>query len=130
MLQGLNNRQHFLVVDLIVPFHRREGFREECDGMPLSVIWIFLRQDSSSSKIQAVCFNAIRSGVIWKCQNQSQGYSIPSDIEGQLLLGGPFKYGVCFSQIKKKGSSNVRKSFYKSPVEIDKPQERLDFLFV
>ena len=52
-----------------------------------------------------------------------------SPLEGWLLLRGPFKYRVCFSQIEK-GLSNMWKSFYESLVEVDKPQEWLDFLFV
>ena len=71
----------------------------------------------------------IKSRVIRKHQNWSWGDSIPKCIKGWLLLRSPFKCGVGFSQVKQR-SSDVWESFYEPPIEVDEPQEWLDFLFI
>ena len=129
LFECLDNCQHFFVMDFVIPFHQREGFRQESNGMPLSVFQILLRQDSPGSKIWAVCLHTVRSRVIWKHQNWIQGDSILKCIKGWLLLGSPFKCGVGFSQVEQR-SSDVWESFYEPPIEVDEPQEWLDFLLL
>ena len=46
VLEAQHDREHFLVVDLVVALRVRHGLRVVCDGMPLSVI-LQLRQYST-----------------------------------------------------------------------------------
>jgi len=58
LLGGSDDRQHLLVMDLIVPLNGGEGLGEESDQVPLFVFWRHLGEDSTLCEVGAVGFNA------------------------------------------------------------------------
>src|SRR5882672_6796168 len=64
VLQSSDDRQHFLVVDLVVPFHCTEAFGIVSDRVPLVILWRLLRQDCSSGKVGAVSFDFATGAIL------------------------------------------------------------------
>ena len=53
----MDNGQHFLVVDFVIPFYKGQGFTIERYGMLFPVLCQQLGQDCFCSKVRAVHFN-------------------------------------------------------------------------
>src|SRR5262245_28092288 len=92
LLQGPDNREHLLVVDLIVPFDRGEGLAIERDRMPFVGFRRWLREDSTSRKVGAVRFNPKRGGVVGRGKDGGRGDGLLESIEGLLLVGRPLPF--------------------------------------
>src|ERR1700759_95726 len=51
-----NNSEHFLVVNLVIPFYRAQSTRVKSNWMPLIIFRGLLRQNCTSGKIGTVAF--------------------------------------------------------------------------
>jgi len=58
LLEGSDDRQHLLVMDLIVSLDGGQGFGEEGDRVPLFVFRRYLGEDRNRRKVGTVGFNA------------------------------------------------------------------------
>ncbi|KAG6867551.1 hypothetical protein C0993_001318, partial [Termitomyces sp. T159_Od127] len=65
-LEGLDDGQHFLVMDLVVVLYHVQAFRIEGYWMPLPIIPGLLKSNSSSGKIRAVGFHVKGGVIIWE----------------------------------------------------------------
>ena len=54
VVQGMDDSEQFLIIDIIVSFSRGKCLRKVCTGMEVSVI-ILLHEDSSAGKERGVC---------------------------------------------------------------------------
>jgi len=71
LLEGSDDCQHLLVVDLIVPFDGGQGLGEEGDRVPLFVFRGYLGEDRTCRKVGAVGFDAERFGRVGRNEDRS-----------------------------------------------------------
>ena len=69
----MDDCQHLLVVDLIVPLDRGEGFGEESDQVPLFVFQGHLGKDGTCCKVGAIGFDAEGFGPVGRDEDWSGG---------------------------------------------------------
>ena len=81
ILQSLDDRQHLLVMDLIVPLHGIDAFGVVSDRMPLVILRRLLREDCPGGKVRAVSFDLEGSGLVWEHQNQSGDHVSPNGLK-------------------------------------------------
>jgi len=60
LFQYADNSKHLLVMDLIVLFHRRQGFAVEGHWVPFLLSGQLLRKDSFGSEVRAVSLDAVK----------------------------------------------------------------------
>ena len=72
LLEGSDDCQHLLVVDLIVPFDGGQGLGEEGDRVPLFVFRRYLGEDRTCRKVGTVGFDAEGSGQVGRDEDQSR----------------------------------------------------------
>jgi len=58
LFQCVDNSEHFLVMDLVIPFHRRQGFAVEGHWVPFLFSGQLLRKDSSRGKVKTISLDA------------------------------------------------------------------------
>jgi len=58
LLQCTNDSEHLFVMDLVVPFHQRQGFAVESHWLPLLFSEESLGEDGSGGKVRTVGLNA------------------------------------------------------------------------
>jgi len=71
LLEGSDDRQHLLVVDLIVLLNRGQGLGEEGDQVPLFVFRKYLEEDRTSRKVGTVGFDAEEFGWVGRDEDRS-----------------------------------------------------------
>ena len=71
LLEGLDNCQHLLVVDLVVPLNGGQGLGEESDRVPLFVCRRYLGEDRTCCKVGAVSFDAEGFGRVRRDEDWS-----------------------------------------------------------
>jgi len=71
LLEGSDDCQHLLVVDLIVPLDRGQGLGEEGDQVPLFVFRGYLGEDRTRRKVGTVSFNAEGFGRVGRDEDRS-----------------------------------------------------------
>jgi len=71
LLEGLDDRQHLLVVDLIVPLDGGQGLGEEGDRVPLFVFQRYLGEDRTRCKVGTVGFDAEGFGWVGRDEDWS-----------------------------------------------------------
>jgi len=54
LFQHMDDSEHLFVMDLVVPFHQRQGFAVEGHWMLFLLSGQLLREDSSEGKVEAV----------------------------------------------------------------------------
>jgi len=72
LLEGSDDRQHLLVVDLIVPLDGGQRFGEEGDWVPLFVFRGYLGEDRTHRKVGAVGFDAEGFGLVGRDEDWSR----------------------------------------------------------
>jgi len=72
LLEGSDDRQHLLVVDLIVPLDGGQGLGEEHDWVPLFVFRGYLGEDRTRCKVGAVGFDAEGFGRVRRDEDWSR----------------------------------------------------------
>ena len=73
LLESSDDRQHLLVVDLIVPLNGGERLGEEGDWVPLSILRRYLREDSTRREVGAISFDMEGCGRVGRDKNWSRG---------------------------------------------------------
>ena len=102
LLQGLDDGEHLLVMDLVVVFHQGQGFGEEGDWVPLSIFGRDLREDSSSCKVGTVRFNAERLGGVQGDEDGGRCDILLELIESRLLVCSPMPFHVVLSKVEER----------------------------
>ncbi|KAG6892832.1 hypothetical protein C0993_002772, partial [Termitomyces sp. T159_Od127] len=83
--KGLDDGQHFLVVDLVVVLYCIQAFGVEGHWMLLPIIPGLLRQDGPGGKVRAVCFHLEGRIVVWEEENRPRGDCALESIKSSLL---------------------------------------------
>jgi len=71
LLEGSDDCQHLLVMDLVVPFDGGQGLGEEGDRVPLFVFQGYLGEDRTCCKVRAVSFDAEGFGRVGRDEDRS-----------------------------------------------------------
>ncbi len=71
LLEGSDNHQHLLVMDLIVPFDGGQGFGEESNWVPFFVFRGHLGEDHTCCKVGAISFDAEEFGQVRRDEDWS-----------------------------------------------------------
>ena len=82
LFHGADDGEHLLIVDLVVPFHRRQGFRQERNRMPVPILWVLLGQNCACYKVQTISFNPEGPGVVQRCKDWSGGNQALKSVKG------------------------------------------------
>ena len=72
LLEGLDDHQHLLVVDLIVPLDGGQGLGEEGDRVPLFVFRRYLGEDRTRRNVGTVSFDAEGFGRVGRDEDRSR----------------------------------------------------------
>ncbi|KIM83337.1 hypothetical protein PILCRDRAFT_69665, partial [Piloderma croceum F 1598] len=123
IFQSSDDRQHFLVVDLIVPLHGIETFGVVSNWMPLLIL------RGLFGKVGAISLNLEGSGLIWEHQNWSGDHASPNGLKCCFLHFPPLPCGVLPCKVKH-WAGEVQESLNEAAVEIGKAQEGLNLLVV
>jgi len=129
LLEGLDDCQHLLVVDLVVPYDRGHGLGEEGDRVPLFVFRGYLGEDRTCCKVGAVGFDA--EGFGWVGRNEDQSRSDTSLQSSECgALGFPTApTGIVSGQVKERVGM-FREVLDEPSVEVGESEEGLHFLLV
>jgi len=60
LFQCMDDSEHLLVMDLIVPFHQRQGFAIKGHRVPFLLPGQLLRKNGFGSKVRAVSLNVVK----------------------------------------------------------------------
>ena len=103
--EGKNDGKEFSVVDVIILFYKREGFREVGTGVRVA-IGVLLHENSSHSKERCVSHEEKGFGCIGDGEDRSSGEELSEGVECALLKRtlGP---GLVFFGEGGEGSDNV-----------------------
>ena len=82
LLERTDNGEHFLVVDHVVAFNRRERFGEERDGVLFLIDRRDLGQDGTGSKVRAVSLDAEGFSRVRRDKNRGRGDAVLEAVEG------------------------------------------------
>ncbi len=129
LLQGSNNGEHLLVVDLIVAFDRRQGLRHEGDWVPFSVICWDLREDGSAHEVRAVSFDSKWLCRVWRDEDRCRGDTFLQSIEGSSFSSTPAPFCILPGQVEK-WSSMFGEALDEPSIEVSESQEGLHFLLI
>jgi len=129
LLEGSDDCQHLLVVDLIVPLYRGEGFGKESDWVPLFVFWGHLGEDHTRCKVGAVSFNAEGFGWVGRYEDQSGGDTSLQPSECDALSFSPVPTGIVSGQVEERAGV-FREVSNEPSVEVGEPEEGLHFLLI
>jgi len=129
LLEGSDDCQHLLVMDLVVPFDRGQGLGEEGDQVPLFVFRGYLGEDRTCCKVGAVGFDA--EGFGWVRRDEDQGRSDTSlqPSECGALSFSPVPIGIVSGQVEERVGM-FREVSDEPSVEFDESEEGLHFLLV
>jgi len=102
LLEGSDDCQHLLVVDLIVPFNGREGLGEESDRVPL---FVYLGEDRTRCKVGAVGFNAEGFGWVGQDEDWSRSDTSLQPSKCSALGFSPAPTGTVSGQVEEQAGA-------------------------
>ncbi|KAG6894983.1 hypothetical protein C0992_003658 [Termitomyces sp. T32_za158] len=129
LLQGPDDGQHLIVVNLVIVFHGIEAFGVEGHRVPLLVLRGLLRQDCTSCEVRAVGLDAERTVVVGEDEDRLGGDGRLQSIKSPLLCIPPGPSYVLSSEVKQQPCV-VGEVLDEPLVEVGEPQEGLYFLLV
>lgn len=104
--------------------NRCERLAEEYYRVPLAICLRFLRQHSSSSKVQAIHFYPKRHKSVRESQDGYRSNGSLQGVENILLVGAPCLVNIGPSEVKKE-ICYIQKSMNKFLVKIGKSEKNL-----
>jgi len=120
-LEGADDSEEFLIVDVVVKFRRLHGFGKERDRVPsIKEIWLF--EDCAKGVVTGVCDDTERTGGIREGEDWGNGKGVDEGAKGGFLGGGPSK-GDVFLGEGEQGMGNLGVVFDKTSIEVAKTQE-------
>ena len=119
LFQYTDDSEHFLVMNLVIPLHWRQGLAVKGYQVPLLFSGQLLRKDGSGGEVRTVSLNAEGLQVLWRYQDQNSGHRHLETFEGSLLFGIPVPSLVRTREVKE-GSGYSREISDKVMVEVDK----------
>ncbi|KAG6875329.1 hypothetical protein C0992_004300 [Termitomyces sp. T32_za158] len=129
LLQGPDNGQYLLVVDLVIALHSVEAFGVKGHGVPLLVLWGLLEQDYTSHKIGAVGLNMEGMVIVGEDEDRLGGDGGLEGIKGPLLHVPSGLSHILSGEVKQRPCM-VGKVLDELLVEVGEPQEGLYLLLV
>jgi len=129
LLEGSDDCQHLLVMDLVVPFDGGQGLGEEGDQVPLFVFRGYLGEDRTCRKVGAVGFDV--EGFGWVGRNEDWGGSDTSlqSSECGALSFPPAPTGIVSGQVEERAGV-FQEVLDELSVEVGESEEGLHFLLV
>jgi len=129
LLEGSDDCQHLLVVDLIVPFDRGQGLGEEGNWVPLFVFRGYLGEDCTHRKVGAVGFDAEGFGQVGRDEDRSGSDTSLQPSECGALGFPPVPTGTVSGQVEEQAGV-FREVSDELSVEVGESEEGLHFLLV
>jgi len=128
LLEGLDDCQHLLVVDLVVPFNGGQGFGEEGNQVPLLVFRGYLGEDHTRCKVGAVGFDVEGSGRVGRDEDRSGSDTSLQPSECSALGLSPMPTKIVSGQVKERAGV-FREVSDEPSVEVGESEEGL-YLFL
>jgi len=100
LFQCADDSKHLFVVNLVIPFHWRQGFAIEGHRVPFLLSRWLLREDSSRGEVGAVSLDAEGFRILRQYQDWSSGHRCFETFKGFLFLGVPVPGLVGASEVK------------------------------
>src|ERR1700677_4217733 len=91
VLKATHDREHFAVIDLVIPFDFIEGLGNEGAGIPLLVV-LENTENASSSEARRVSFNPEGFSGIRIVKDRLRGKTILEIIERQFFVFAPLPF--------------------------------------
>ena len=82
----MDDGQHLIVMDLIVPLNQAQALGKECNWVPHSILQRLLGDGHSSCHILCISFYMVHLGVVQKGQHWSSGDELLQLAKGFLFL--------------------------------------------
>ena len=124
--QGKNDYQEFMVIDVIIPFCSREGFREVSTGMEIARS-IRLHRDCTSCEERGIWHEQEGAQEIRDAKDRSRQENGIQGVES-FLLGLSPRPRVVFMSEKDNGCNNVGVVGNELVIEVCKSEEGVDSL--
>jgi len=102
LLEGSDDCQHLLVVDLVVPFNGGQGLGEEGDQVQLFVFRGYLGEDCTCRKVRAVSFDAEGFGQVGRDEDWSRSDTSLQPSECGVLGFPPAPTGIVLGQVEER----------------------------
>jgi len=126
LLEGSDDRQHLLVVDLIVPLDGGQGLGEERDWVPLFVFRGYLGEDCTRCKVGAVGFDAEGFGRVGRDEDWSRSDTSLQPSKCGALSFSPAPTRIVSGQVEEQ--AGVFQEVSDEPlVEVGESEEGLHF---
>ena len=129
LLEGSDDCQHLLVVDLIVPLNRGQGLGEEGNQVPLFVFRGYLGEDCTRCKVGTVGFNAEGFGRVGRDEDRSRSDISLQPSECSAFSFSPAPTGIVLGQVEERAGV-LREVSDELSVEVGESEEGLHFLFI
>ena len=121
MIQGMDNGEELLIIDIVVPLCRGEHLREVGTGVKVTVI-ILLHEDSATGQERGISHNDERMTDIWEVKYWSHLKCGQYRGEGSLLIRSPGP-GVILLSEGGNGGNCVGETRDEATIEVAKTQE-------
>ena len=121
MIQGMDNSEELLIIDIVVPLCRGEHLREVGTGVKVTVI-ILLHEDSATGQERGISHNDERMTDIWEVKYRSHLKCGQYRGEGSLLIRSPGP-GVILLSEGGNGGNCVGETRDEATIEVAKTQE-------
>jgi len=109
LLEGSDNCQHLLVVDLVVPLNGGQGLGEESNWVPLFIFQRYLGEDRTCRKVGAVSFN--RKGLVGSGEMRTGvEVTLPFNLANAVCSASPQRQPESFWVKSKSGRACSEKS--------------------
>jgi len=129
LLEGSDDCQHLLVVDLVVPFDGGQGLGEEGDRVPLFVFKGYLGEDRTHCKVGTVSFDAEGLSQVGRDEEQSGSDTSLQPSECGALGFSPVPNGIVSGQVQEQAGV-FREVSDEPSVEVGESEEGLHFHLV
>jgi len=129
LLEGSDDRQHLLVVDLIVLLDGGQGLGEEGNRVPLFFFRRYLEEDRTCRKVGTVGFDAEGFGRVGRDEDRRGSDTSLQPSECGALGLSPVPAGIVSGQVEERAGV-LQEVSDKPSVEVGESEDRLHFLFI
>ena len=121
-LQGTNDGEEFVVIDVIVAFGRGKRLREVGAGVPITV-GVGLEEDGVGCMFRCISGNGEGGGEVREVENGFREEEMFKGVERGLTRGGPIPREVLLSEVEER-ASDIGVVRDEALVEIGEAEER------